>query len=62
MVIGRQKACYYLFKGNICTGTSDYPFLCFTIENSKTKRAICLLSNSSGLAFEEFTYIVALKQ
>ena len=53
MVISRQKVYCYLFNGNMCTGTSGYPFLCLTIGNSKIKRTIYLLSNSSDLAFKQ---------
>ena len=62
MVISRQNAYYYLFKGNMCTGTSSYPFLCFTIGNFKTKRAIFLLQNNSDLAFEESRHVYILRR
>ena len=62
MFISRQKAYYYLFKGNMCTGTSGYPFLCFTIGNFKTKRAIFLLQNNSDLAFEELRHVYILRR
>ena len=48
---------YKVSLGNMCTGTPGYPFLCFTIGNSKTKRAICHLPNSSDLAFEELRHV-----
>ena len=46
----------------MCTGTSGYPFLCFTIGNSKTKMAICLLPDSSGLAFGELRHVYILRR